>query len=138
MFVEVLPFLKCLDISQNNLFFHLTTKQSLTKKNPLYNNLTSRAYNNCTIKNWHSINLNCTKTNKKSYLFFLISCIRVCATNFPLVWILMLLGCRRRRRRLLRLRLFLLFIQFFDGLNLLLQFHPAILEPYFDLAFCET
>lgn len=32
----------------------------------------------------------------------------------------------------------LLFIQFFDGLDLLLEFHPSILKPDFDLSLCET
>lgn len=34
----------------------------------------------------------------------------------------------------LRLRLFLLLVQLFDGLDLFFQLHPPILEPYLDLS----
>lgn len=39
---------------------------------------------------------------------------------------------------LLRLSLFFLFVQFFDGLYLLLQLHPPVLEPDFDLPLREA
>lgn len=52
---------------------------------------------------------------------------------------LLLMRCRgRRRRSLLCLRLFLLLVQFLDSLYLLLQLHPSILEPNFDLSLGET
>lgn len=39
---------------------------------------------------------------------------------------------------LLRLSLFFLFVQFFDGLYLLLQLHPPVLEPDFDLPLSQA
>lgn len=44
----------------------------------------------------------------------------------------------RGRSCLLRLSLFFLFVQFFDGLDLLLQLHPPVLEPDFDLPLGQT
>jgi len=32
----------------------------------------------------------------------------------------------------------LLFVEFLDGLNLFLQFHPTVLEPNFDLPFRQA
>lgn len=44
----------------------------------------------------------------------------------------------RGRSCLLRLGLFFLFVQFFDGLDLLLQLHAPVLEPDFDLPLREA
>jgi len=43
-----------------------------------------------------------------------------------------------RSRCLRRLSLFLLLVQLLDRLDLLLQLHPPVLEPNFDLSLCET
>jgi hypothetical protein len=43
-----------------------------------------------------------------------------------------------RPRHLGSLSLSLLFIEFFDGLDFLLEFHPPVLEPDFDLSFSQT
>lgn len=45
---------------------------------------------------------------------------------------------RGRRRRLLRLRLLLLLVELLDGLDLLLELHPPVLEPDLDLSFGEA
>lgn len=60
----------------------------------------------------------------------------------PLVLVLVPLDdccrCRRLCSRLLRLCLFLLFVQLLDRLDLLLQLHTSVLEPDFDLAFGQA
>lgn len=48
---------------------------------------------------------------------------------------------RRRSRRgrcLLRLRLLLLLVELLDGLDLLFQLHPSVLEPDLDLSLCQA
>lgn len=52
--------------------------------------------------------------------------------------VLVLLGRRRCRRCLLRLRLLLLLVELLDGLDLLLELHPPVLEPDLDLSLCEA
>ena len=48
------------------------------------------------------------------------------------------LRCSGCRRRLLRLGLLLLLVELLDGLDLLLELHPPVLEPDLDLSLCEA
>lgn len=63
-------------------------------------------------------------------------CCLMGTTHRRLVLIGQRLGCGHRG--FLGLGLLFLFVQLFDGLNFLLQFHTSILEPDLDLAFGEA
>lgn len=67
---------------------------------------------------------------------------RKCCSRRILDLPLILINLRRHRRRcccrLLRLGLFLLLVQFFNGLDFFLEFHAPILEPNFYLSLRQT
>ena len=67
-----------------------------------------------------------------------LSCLSVSSSSLSWLWWVMRFLSWWRRRHLWSLSLSFLLIQFFDGLNLFLEFHSSILEPDLDLSLSQT